>query len=296
MALQAMLYGVGFGLGLWLVVTGVRRLPRPDTPAGGGRLVRAARGRGPIHLAGVLVAATLVAVATGWVVGGLLAGLAVWALPGMLLGAERARQERLRRLEAIATWTESLAATLGGAAGLEQTIIATAPTAPTPIRAPVLLLAEALQRGVQLPEALRGFADALADPVGDTVVAALLLASTEGAGRLAEPLTLLAAAARDDVAAQRRVEKSRAKAATDARLIIATTLAMAVGLVVFNRGFLRPYDSVAGQVVLAVVGVMFAVGFRWLYRLSRQNEPPRVLDVGADQALPDDVVEGVGSR
>ncbi len=140
MALQALLFGAGFGLGLWILVTGVRRLPRPDPAPGGGRLVRAARGRGPIHLAGVLAAATLVAVATGWLVGGLLAGLAVWALPGMLMGAERVRQERLRRLEAIATWTESLAATLGGAAGLEQTIIATAPTAPTPIRAPVILL------------------------------------------------------------------------------------------------------------------------------------------------------------
>jgi tight adherence protein B len=133
-------------------------------------------------------------------------------------------------------------------------------------------------------------------PVGDTVVAALLLAAREGAGRLAEPLGLLAAAAREDVAAQRRVEKSRAKANTDARLIIATTLAMAVGLVVFNRDFLAPYDSVAGQVVLAVVGAMFAAGFRWLYALSRQQDPPRVLDLLTDRASVTDGFEGVGSR
>lgn len=282
MVLQALLSGAGFGLGLWLLVAGARRLPRPDTEPGN-RLVRLARGRGPTHLAAVVAAAALVALATGWLVGGLLAGLAVWALPGMLAGAERARQARLQRLEAIATWTESLAATLGSAAGLEQTIIATAPTAPIPIRAPVLLLADALQRGVRLPDALRAFAVNLADPVGDTVLTALLLAAREGAGKLAEPLNLLAAAARDDVAAQRRVEKSRAKAATDARLIIATTLAMAVGLVIFNRGFLRPYDSIAGQVVLAVVGAMFAIGFRWLYKLSQQKDPPRVLDLAGDQ-------------
>jgi Flp pilus assembly protein TadB len=193
------------------------------------------------------------------------------------MGAERARTARLRRLEAIATWTESLVATLSGAAGLEQTIAATAPTAPSAIRRPVTALGDALRAGVRLPEALRAFAADLDDPVGDTVVAALLLAATQGAGRLSEPLSLLAAATREDVAARRRVEKSHAKAATDARMIIGTTLVMATGLVVFNRGYLTPYDTLAGQVLLALVGTLFAIGFRWLHRLSQQAEPERVL-------------------
>ena len=293
--MQALLLGAGFGLGLIMLAVGLVARPRPGTTAGG-RLARLARGRGPVQLAGGLVAAAVVALATGWLVGGVLAALGVWTLPAILVSAEQGRQRRLQRLEGIATWTESLAATLSGAAGLEQTIIATAATAPTPVRAPVVLLADALQRGARLPQALREFAGNLADPVGDTVAASLLLASTQGAGRLAEPLGLLAAAAREEVAAHRRVEKSRAKAATDARLIIMTTLAMAVGLVVFNRGYLHPYDSVAGQVVLAVVGAMFAVGFRWLHVLGRHRELPRVLDLGvADTGQPagDDVLAGV---
>ena len=28
---------------------------------------------------------------------------------------------------------------------------------------------------------------------------------------------------------------------------------------------------------------MFAIGFRWLYKLSQQKDPPRVLDLAADQ-------------
>jgi hypothetical protein len=277
-----MLLGAAFGLGLWLFVGGLRRQVRAADPPGRGRLARIAQGRGPVQLAAAVVAAAVVALATGWPVGGLLAGLAVWTLPGIVIGAERGRQLRLQRLEGIATWTESLVATLSGAAGLEQTIIATAPTAPAPIRGPVLGLADALQRGARQPDALRGFSADLGDAVGDTVVAALLLASREGAGRLAEPLSLLAVAAREEVAAQRRVEKSRAKAATDARLIIMVTLTMAVGLVVFNRGYLHPYDSVTGQVVLAVVGALFAIGFRWLHKLAQHKELPRVLDLGAE--------------
>ncbi|GAA0963064.1 type II secretion system F family protein [Virgisporangium aurantiacum] len=278
--LLAVLYGAGVGLGLLILAGGLRRRPRPDN-APGTAIARLAGGSGPVHLAAVLVAAAVVALVTGWLVGGVLAGLAVWALPSMLMGAERARAARLRRLEAVATWTESLRDTLSAAAGLEQTIMATAATIPAAIRPQVVGLAESLRRGVRLPDALRAFATDLADPVADTVVAALLLASTQGAGKLAEPLGLLAAATREDVAAQRRVERSRAKAATDARMIIGTTLAMAIGLVVFNRGFLAPYDSTTGQIMLAFVGLLFAIGFRWLHRLSRQAEPDRVLALDA---------------
>lgn len=287
--LVAVLCGAGVGLGLLVLVGGLRRRPRPDSTPGTA-VARVSGGRGPVHLAAVLVAAAVVALVTGWLVGGFLAGLAVWALPAMLTGAERARAARLRRLEAIATWTEGLRDTLSAAAGLEQTIMATAPTAPAAIRPHVVGLAEALRRGVRLPDALRAFAADVADPVADTVVAALLLASTQGAGKLSEPLGLLAAATREDVAAQRRIERSRAKAATDARMIIGTTLAMAVGLVVFNRDFLAPYDSTAGQIMLAFVGLLFAVGFRWLHRLSRQAEPDRVL---ALDAAPDSTQDAV---
>src|SRR2546430_2143724 len=129
----------------------------------------------------------------------------------------------------------------------------------------------------RLPAALRRFSVTLADPVGETVIAALLLASREGAGRLAEPLSLLATAAREDVAAQRRVEKSRAKATTDARLIIMVTLAMAVGLVAFNRGYLHPYDTLPGQIVLAIVGGLFGIGFRLLHKLAQPHDVPHVL-------------------
>jgi len=38
--------------------------------------------------------------------------------------------------------------------------------------------------------------------------------------------------------------------------------------------------------VLAIVGGLFAIGFRWLYQLSRPQQLPRVLDLSAE--TPDD--------
>ncbi|GIH16099.1 type II secretion system F family protein [Rugosimonospora africana] len=280
-----MLCGAVVGLGVLLVADGLRRAPRPVAAMGQGRVMQWVRSRGPVQVATAVAAAALVGLVTRWPVGALLAGLAVWTLPGMLLGAERVRQRRLERLDAIAAWTESLVATLAGAAGVEQTIIATARNPPAAIRPEVQALSVALRGGVPLPAALRGFAADLSDPVADTVVAALILAASEGTGRLTEPLNLLAEAAREEVAAARRVEKGRAKAASDARIVIITTLVMAVGLIVFNRGYLQPYSTTAGQVVLAVVGGLFAAGFRWLHRLSRPAELPRLLDLSADVAL-----------
>ena len=282
--IAATLLGAGFGTGLWLIVDGVTRRPRPS-PGGLGRFAAMMTGRGPVRLAGVIAAIAFVGWTTGWPVGGLLAGLAVWALPGMLIGGERARLLRLRTVEAIATWTESLVATMESAAGLEQAIITTASTSPPLIRGHVQALSAALREGVRLPAALRAFAADLADPVADPVVAALLLASRQGAARLSDPLRVLAAGARDEVSARRRVEKSRAKAATDARLIIITTVVMAVGLVAFSNDMTRPFSSAGGQVVLALVGVLFAVGIRWLHALSRQDEPVRVLDLDS-RAVP----------
>ncbi|GAA0479857.1 hypothetical protein Aca07nite_87700 [Actinoplanes capillaceus] len=274
----AMSCGAVLAAGLLLLVDGLRRRPRP-VAAGRGRLTRWVRGRGPVQVAASLGAAAVVAGLTRWPVGALLAGLAVWTLPGMLMGGDKARGKRLARLDGIAAWTESLVATLRGAAGLEQTIIATAPSAPEPVRAPVLLLAADLRAGVPLPDALRNFSVNLADPVGDTVAAALVLAASEGAGNLAEPLSDLATAAREEVAAQRRVEKGRAKASTEARIVVVATLLVAAYLFVFNTGYLEPYSSAAGQVVLAVVGALFAVGYRWLYLLARPKELPRLLDL-----------------
>ena len=134
-----------------------------------------------------------------------------------------------------------------------------------------------IERGDKLPDALAGLADDLSDPTADLVVSALVLASQHQARQLAELLGELAIEAREQVSMRLRVEAGRARTRTSVRVIVATTLIFAAGLVVLNRGYLAPYDGAFGQIMLLAVGALFAVAFAWLARIARMSEPERFL-------------------
>lgn len=313
------LLGVGAGIGLWLIIIGVVGVDRSadhgvdrsadgsvdgagtdrPRPAWRERLAGRPAGGRPlgVRLLWCLVVAVVVGVLTGWVAAAILAGLACWGLP-RVVGRDRNHARRVARIEAIATWTEMLRDTLSAAAGLEQAILATAPIAPAAIRAEITDLAARLETGERLAPSLRRVADQLADPTADLVVSALVLAAGQQAKQLGDLLGSLAAAARDQVSMRLRIEAGRARTRTSVRVIVGTTLAFAVLLVLLNRSYLAAYDSAFGQVMLLGVGAAFTAGITWLARISRLREPARVLhagtstdpggliDLGADTAPP----------
>jgi Flp pilus assembly protein TadB len=270
--------GAGAGLGLLVSVWGWR-----SKPAGGMRrhfLRRHGGARAGERLTARLAlaggAGVVAGLATGWPVAALLVAAAVWAAPAVF-GHDRDATGRLERIEAVAGWAEQLRDTLAAAAGLEQAIIATAGTAPAPIRAEVRVLASRLEYGQPLAAGLRELATELADSTADLVVAALLLAAEHQARQLAELLGSLADAARDQARMRLRIGAGRARTRTSMRVVVITTVTLACGLVVLNHGYLAPYGHSAGQIVLLAVGGLFAFGFWWLQRLARIAEPDRVL-------------------
>src|SRR5215475_9461160 len=271
------LCGAGAGFGLVLVIEGFRGRPRV---AGRShtrwRELAVASRSGRLRVAAAAAAGVVTAVGTGWVAGGLLASAAAAVLPG-LLGPDRAAVRRTARVEAVAGWAEMLRDTLAAAAGLEQTILASAATAPAAIRPEVAELAARLQRGERLPAALRVFAARVGDPTCDLVVCSLSLASEHQVRQLAGLLGELAGEAREQVAMRLRVDAGRARTRTSVRVTVGTTVAFAAGLVLLNRPYLHPYDTPAGQLVLLTVGALFAVAFGWLARIGRLPEPERIL-------------------
>ncbi len=270
MPVLAALVGAGIGAGLLLIAHGLRRVPRPAHR----RPVRLSQEQ-LLRLAGCLTAAAVVGLVTRWPVGAVLAGVAAWTLPG-LLGADRANQKAVARTEAIAAWAEMLRDNLSAAAGLEQAIIASSAVAPAPVREEVTDLAASIRTGTRLPAALAAFRQALADPTGDLVVRALTQAAHRQASKLADLLAELADLARRRTAVRLRVAAGRARVRTSARVVTATTLLFAVALVALNRPYLAAYDTATGQLVLVLVGALFAAGFAGLTRLGRTGDttPP----------------------
>jgi Flp pilus assembly protein TadB len=277
MSAISMLLGAGFGLSLWVMFLGWRgvtfQLPRRS---GRRRLTEAERRALILRVAGAVIAAVVVGLITRWPVGAVLAGAAAWWLPG-LLGRDQNYAREVARIEAVAGWTEQLRDTLAAASGLEQAIRATASTAPAAIRDHVVRLDVDLDTGSQLSPALRDFAERLADPTADLVIAALIQATQAQARDLAALLGALAHSARAQAGMRMRVASGRARTRTSARMITGVTLSIAVALVLLNRPYLEPYGTPTGQAVLLLVGAIFAIAFTWLSRASRISKPQRFL-------------------
>jgi Flp pilus assembly protein TadB len=268
------LLGLGVGVGVLIVARFLRPTGLLDKPGGSsGQRRGARRAHAGRWLAASLTVGVLAGVVTGWVVGALLAAMAVWALPG--LGGTGVAASQSGRLEGIAGWTEMLRDTLAAAAGLEQTIVATASTAPQSVRPQIQELAARLEDGERLPEALRRLADDFADPTADLVIAALVLAAEHEARHVGSLLGELAATARSQVEMHQRVDAGRARTRTTLRVVVGTTVCFAGGLIVLNPAFLKPYSTVTGQLVLLGIGVLFAVAFAWLRRMARIEQPTR---------------------
>lgn len=281
--------GAGVGLGLVLIVAGWRGVELPHRTR---RPDRRKVERANLRVGLAVGAAVVVGAATRWPVGALLAGLAGWGAPGLLGGARR-HSAAVGRIEAVAGWAEMLRDTMAGSAGLEQAIVATATLAPLPIRPEVATLAVRLE-GERLAPALRAFADEVADPTCDLVVAALILAAEHQAQRLGELLGSLAAAARDQATMRLRVEAGRARTRTSVKVIVGATGTLVAGLALFNRGYLAPYDSPTGQLVLLLVGAVFAAAFVWLARMTRPASVERFLTDSPGLIVPEQT-SGVGS-
>ncbi len=263
-ALSALL-GAGVGLGFLAMFAGLRR-PAASGPrrASGIRFTR----EHVIRLAVALAVAALAGLLTRWPVGAILAGVGAYALP-IALGTNKRAARDLARTEAVAVWTEMLRDNLSGASGLEQSILITAPHAPAAIKPEIDDLAAAVRLGHRLPIALAELRARLHDRTGRLVVRALIQASTRQSRQLGELLTELASRARARATLRLKIAPGHAKIRTNARVITAFTVVMAVGLIVFNPTFLVPYRSLAGQLTLVVVGAVFAVGFLGIARLAR---------------------------
>ncbi|MEV6927558.1 hypothetical protein AB0M46_24070, partial [Dactylosporangium sp. NPDC051485] len=66
----------------------------------------------------------------------------------------------------------------------------------------------------------------------------------------------------------------------------AVVLITVVLLMIFASAFLAPYGTAAGQLALAVLGMLFAAALAWMVRTGRIPDLPRILTGTAPEVTP----------
>lgn len=228
------------------------------------------------RLVASLVATVVVIVVSGWFVPGLAVGVGTFWAVGSWQRRERSSDAEIARLDALASWVESVRDVLMAGEQPVGAITSTVGACPPVIRPHVRRLAAGLGR--QEPEVVfRRFADDLDDPLADLVAAGLAIAIRRGA-RTVPVLTALAEQTRQQADRRRLIEAERAPTRREVHALTTIMGLLVLALLVFGRHeYLDAYDTTSGQVFLTVALVGYAALIVRVQRLARFPRPGRFL-------------------
>ena len=78
-----------------------------------------------------------------------------------------------------------------------------------------------------------------------------------------------------------RVEASRASSRTALRTIAGFSVTFLAILALFARSYMAPYGSATGQLVMALVGLLFGSGLALMARMAKPRVSGRILASGS---------------
>ncbi|MGH3156820.1 MAG: type II secretion system F family protein [Streptosporangiaceae bacterium] len=273
--LLAIIAGAIAGAGVFLLIVAIRGIQAKPPSVRSKRTEAQLKELLGVRGAIALIAGIVVLVATGWIVAGV--GTALLVLGWRGLGGAAGERKAMARLEALAMWTESLRDTVAGAVSLEQAIPSSLRAAAPGIRVPLTSLVDRLHTRMPMPEALTRFADDLDDPSADMIIAALIInARLRGPG-LRDLLSALAFSVREELHMRTKVNAERRSTRRSVQIVVMVSVGLALVLAIFNRGYVHPYSSALGQLILIIVAALYGAAFLWLRRLARFDPPERLL-------------------
>lgn len=282
-----LLLSLTLGLAVWLIYDGLvrpRRI-RPSRPDRwrrlGEALIRAGiRGVAPREFAlfslgaGALcgVAAQL---ALGWPLVSLLAAALGLAAPAAYYAGRHARRRGATQA-ALAEAIGQLRNAIRAGLGIQEALAGLARHGPESLRHEFAALARDIRLRGFAP-ALEGFQERFADPLVDTIVAALALNDALGGRNVGQVLDQLEAATRAELRVQEELRAYQARTVYSARVIAALPLAILAGVRALNPGYLAVFDGAAGQLVLVGCVLSTALGYAAMLWLTRLPGEERVL-------------------
>lgn len=282
-----LLLALTFGLGVWLVYDGLARPERAKTPEQihvhrlADALVRAGvRGVGPREFvlfslgAGVLCGG-IAQLALGWPAIGILAGALGLAAPAVYYTGRHARRRAAAQV-ALAEAIGLLRGAIRAGLGVQEALAGLARHGPETLRPEFAALVRDIRLRGFAP-ALEAFRDRFADPLVDTVVAALILNDALGGRNVGQVLDQLEAATRAELRVQEELRAYQARTVYSARVIAALPLVVLAGVRMLNPAYLAIFDGPVGQLVLVGCALSTAIGYAAMLWLTRLPGEERVL-------------------
>ncbi len=235
------------------------------------------------HLAVGVAVGFVVLLATRWPVLAAIAAVLTVMWPRLMhdVAADAERQ----RLEGIAKWLEDLRDTLrGSSVGAEEALEQVALRPPQAIADALATFTFRRRQGFRVEDALADLADELDHPTADAAIAAirLVVGGTAGAARLHHTVSTLAGAARDEVRARERVDRTRAIYRSSMKRLVVIALVLVAYLRLAAGDLLDPYSTPVGQVVLMLPMAMWGGCVMWLRSLCKYEAPARYRIIGSE--------------
>ncbi|MPZ49729.1 MAG: hypothetical protein GEU75_10635 [Dehalococcoidia bacterium] len=213
--------------------------------------------------------------ALGWPVVSLAMFAVGLALPAWYFRG-RADKRKASLQAALADAVDALRAGVRTGMSVEEGLAGLAHNGPEVLRPVLTELVRDMRLG-GFEEAVRRAQDRLADPVFDTVAAALTMSHRVGGRNLSGVLDGLSRAVRQSVQVQGEVRAQQAKNVLSARIIAALPLVLVFFVRGVNPAYLEAFSSPGGQVVMALCLVSVAVGYAAMLWATRLPEEERVL-------------------
>lgn len=220
------------------------------------------------------VGAVLVTVWTGWPLMLIVVPLAVVGLPQLLSAPRNTEIELLGSLD---RWVRGMTATMATGKSITDALRLSARQAPPDLADALVLLVRRLDDRWTPGDALRAFADELDSADADAVVASLILAVQRGGTGAILTLSALADSIQERLRALREVEAERAKPRVVVRQVTVITLVVLAGAFLFGRGFFAPYGTPLGQVLLALLLLVYVGSLVMLRRMTLPRRRERIL-------------------
>ncbi|MET0895637.1 MAG: hypothetical protein ABWY80_07285 [Acidimicrobiia bacterium] len=220
-------------------------------------------------------AAFVVGVAvTGTPLVALVPAIAVATLPRAYFGRRRAT--RLRATQAA--WPDGLrdvVASIAAGRSLAAAVGELAATGPAPLR-DAFARFPTTARMLGTSASLELVKEQLADPTSDRVIEVLILASDRGGQIVKEILEDLVITTTKDLKVLDEIETEGLEMRINARAVLVLPWLVLLALTVRGGAFREFYQSSAGVLVVLAGGVLSAIGYAWITRLTRSLDEERV--------------------